>query len=133
MTQAPERIWVAHRQGKTTTILAGHSNARVEGWTEYVRADLRCASAAPADDALRVKVKSLEWTEQCGVWEAKCPVGEYTVGFDDGWWAELSGPESWDWEPSRDRRSYCGPLAGMSAAQADYETRILAALSEDRT
>lgn len=56
MTQAPERIWAAHRQGKTTTILAGHASEKVEGWTEYVRADLCRASAAPADDTLRDRI-----------------------------------------------------------------------------
>ena len=55
MSNAPERIWAAHRQGKTTTILAGHSNARVEGWTEYVRADLFDALAQDASRAAELE------------------------------------------------------------------------------
>ena len=60
MSNAPERIWAAHRQGKTTTILAGHSNARVEGWTEYVRADLFDALAQDASRAADLEADNLK-------------------------------------------------------------------------
>lgn len=79
------------------------------------------------------RVKPLVWEESINIWTAKTILGEYIVGFDDGWWCgcELSGPVYWDWDPPEDRRSYYGPFAFIAAAQADYEARILSAL--DRT
>lgn len=76
-----------------------------------------------------VKVKPLDWKDgrncECS---AETVVGLYEVGFDDGWWAQLEGGATWDWEPDRDPRSYEGPDAAKAAAQADYERRILSAL-----
>ena len=77
-----------------------------------------------------VRVKALEWKEypEQGFWRADTPLGEYSVGFDDGWWAQLEGVEFWEWEAPEDPRCYSGPEAGMLACKADYEARILAAL-----
>lgn len=89
----------------------------------------RAVDAIAALPGVMPKVRPLVWVERNGVWYAGTIIGEYSVGFDDGWWCELSGPAHWDWEPSEDRRSYCGPSAAKAAAQADYEARILAALT----
>ena len=85
----------------------------------------------PADLTARgVRVKPLEWKEypEQGFWRADTAIGEYSIGFDDGWWAQLEGVEFWEWEPPEDPRCYLGPEAGMNACRADYEARILAAL-----
>lgn len=87
----------------------------------------------PASDAQisgAREVKPLEWKEypDQGFWRADTVIGEYSVGFDDGWWAQLEGVEFWNWEPPEDPRSYLGPSAGMLACQADYTARILSVL-----
>lgn len=87
------------------------------------------AEPAPAARSGAVKVKPLEWAESThGIFIAKTPVGAYEVGFDDGWWAQLDSASTWEWEPENDPRSYDGPFAAKDAAQADFESRILAAL-----
>ena len=84
----------------------------------------------PAELTARgVRVRALEWKEFPGFWRADTALGEYSVGFDDGWWAQLEGVEFWDWQPEYDRRSYSGPEAGMLACKADYAARICAALT----
>lgn len=82
------------------------------------------AEAIAAMPAVTPKVRPLVWAERNGVWCAETIIGEYSVGFDDGWWCELIGPAYWDWEPSEDRRSYCGPSAAMAAAQAHFDAAI---------
>ena len=93
------------------------------------------ASAAPTDDALRVKPLEWEWdTRDVGdFWSAKTAVGEYEAGrSDDGYaFACCDGPVMWEWQPDEDARLLSIDDA-KAAAQADYETRIRAAL-EDRT
>ena len=95
--------------------------------TEYT-----LTSEADAMVAAALRVKPLQWKEypNQGNWRADTPVGEYSVGFDDGWWAQLEGVEFWDWQTPEDPRSYSGPEAGMRACKADYEARILATLED---
>jgi hypothetical protein len=78
------------------------------------------------------EVKPLEWKEypDQGFWRADTVIGEYSVGFDDGWWAQLEGVEFWNWETPEDPRCYSGPNAGMLACQADFTARILSALKD---
>lgn len=91
-------------------------------------------AALEAKLAERVKVKPLEWVDgrncECS---AETVVGMYEVGFDDGWWAQLEGGVTWDWEPDQDPRSYEGPGAAKAAAQADFDRRILSALEDTLT
>jgi hypothetical protein len=77
---------------------------------------------------LKGLVKPLVWHDVGNCWEAKTPIGTYSVGFDDGWWAELSGPSMWEWEAPINPRAYDGPSAAMLACKVDYEARLLAAL-----
>lgn len=95
--------------------------------------DLDELMADPVRDvpAAHSVVPDLDWTENTknGVWTVETIVGEYSVGFDDGWWAELYGPTCWEWALKENPRSFSGPSAAMAAAQADYEARITAALS----
>jgi hypothetical protein len=106
------------------------------------RADARNAvvlSAGPTDAVARINtipavqpgVKPLVWeAHDDSLWLAETILGEYRVRFDDGWWAELTERLIyWGWAPENDPRSYSGPSAAMAAAQADYEARILAALT----
>lgn len=82
----------------------------------------------PPREAL-VRVKPLEWrAANHGVYFAKTVVGIYSVGFDDGWWAGLSGNPRWDWTPEQDPRSFSGPLVAQAACQAHFEHRILSTL-----
>jgi len=76
------------------------------------------------------KVRVLEWEHisKTDTWQAESAFGEYAVGFDDGWWAQLDGPIYWDWEPPEDPRSYLGPEAAKAAAEADHRARVLAML-----
>ena len=84
----------------------------------------------PAELTARgVRVKPLVWKEYPSLWRAETALGVYSVGFEDGWWAQLEGVEFWDWQPEEDPRSYSGPEAGMLACKADYEARICAALT----
>ena len=50
--------------------------------------------------------------------QAQSPYGEYSVGFDDGWWGQLIGNMPWEWEPDCDPRTYDGPDEAQAAAQA---------------
>ena len=143
---APERIAIRWEPGADVTNgpLMTHPD-----YTRYVREDVaqtyhdawltaegmleeaQCQIKAMKEDAAKPRVKPLVWRYNpfSSTWEAKCSFGEYSVGFDDGWWAELGGGYvAWDWEPPEDRRSYHGPSAAKAAAQADYEARILSAL-----
>lgn len=75
-------------------------------------------------------VKPLVWEEtRYDTWEAKSSTGEYCVGFDDYWWAELNEGMGWEWVPDVDPRSFDGPYAAMQAAQTEHERRILSALT----
>jgi len=80
-----------------------------------------------------VEVKPLEWVEAEYIddhvaWYAQSIVGRYEVGFDDGWYATLDDYK-WEWQPENDCRTYLGPSSAQQAAQADYERRILSALT----
>lgn len=75
-------------------------------------------------------VKPLEWEKtRYDLWEAKSSTGEYCVGFDDYWWAELNDGMGWEWVPDVDPRSFDGPYAAMQAAQTEHERRILSDLT----
>ena len=64
----------------------------------------------------RVRVKALEWGEECSTEFRAVSMGIlYHVGFYDGSWCFLG-------------QEYYTPEAAKAAAQADYETRILAAI-----
>lgn len=75
-------------------------------------------------------VRPLEWDyiSHTGTWQAKSLIGEYSVGFDDGWWGQLEGPIGWEWDAPMDPRSYSGPSEAQFAAQADHEARILSVI-----
>ena len=75
-----------------------------------------------------VRVNPLVWRQNAhGIWYADSILGEYSVGFDDGWWAQADGRDPWEWEPAEDPRRYSGPSAGMAACEAHYQARILSA------
>jgi hypothetical protein len=65
----------------------------------------------------------LDWdyVSNTHTWQAQSPYGEYSVGFDDGWWGQLIGNIPWEWEPDCDPRTYDGPAAAQAAAQ-DHAT-----------
>ena len=86
------------------------------------------AQIAPLLTAVKVKPLVWEYVSITNTWQAKCELGEYSVGFDDGWWAQLEGATYWDWDSPEDPRSYIGPISAQFAAQADYQARILAAV-----
>lgn len=112
----PTRIYLCHnRNGHPRLEEVGPDDIGAEAWVPEVSG---------------VRVKALEWKEYPaqGFWRADTPLGEYSVGFDDGWLAQLEGVEFWEWEAPEDPRCYSGPEAGMLACKADYEARILAAL-----
>ena len=50
-------------------------------------------------------------------WQAQSLYGEYSVGFDDGWWGQLIGNIPWEWEPEYDPRTYD---AAKAAAEAHH-------------
>ena len=84
-----------------------------------------------ASEPMCVAVKPLEWEHVTltQTWQAKSIFGEYAVGFDDGWWAQLGGYANWEWNAPDDPRSYHGPDAAKAAAQTDYDARILSAIT----
>lgn len=72
-----------------------------------------------------LRVNPLVWVEdRHSVHYAKCMFGEYSVGFDDGWWAQLEGPNFWEWDAPECPRSYSGPFAAKAAAEADHVARV---------
>lgn len=78
------------------------------------------------------EVKALQWKEPSprtnGCWVAESAIGNFSVGFDDGWHACLEDGLSWDWEPEDDPRSYGGPYAAQAACQQHLSSVILSAL-----
>lgn len=125
----PKRIWAwyLHPEMRNDVMEGGWTESPDKREAEYI-----LTSDAAAMVAAVLRVKPLQWKEypNQGNWRADTPVGEYSVGFDDGWWAQLEGVEFWNWETPEDPRSYSGPEAGMNACKADYETRILATLEK---
>jgi hypothetical protein len=124
LTAALARAEQAAAEVAKTDALMAAGFAEYERRLEQAKAEVRRLRAQPA------QVKPMVWENTGNCWEAKTPVGTYSVGFDDGWWAELSGPVMWEWESPDDPRSYEGPHAPMLACTADYEPRIRAALRE---
>jgi hypothetical protein len=80
-------------------------------------------------------VKPLVWDEpgrlNNNCWVAKTIIGDYCVACEGGWWYAVmdEGFRHWEWEPEMDARSYTGPSAAQAACQADYEARILSAIT----
>jgi hypothetical protein len=79
------------------------------------------AAAAAVLDLCGPKPLVWDYVSNTQTWQAKSGLGEYSVGFDDGWWGELIGNIQWEWEPDCDPRTYYGPDAAQAAAQAHYE------------
>jgi hypothetical protein len=63
-----------------------------------------------------------DYVSNTDTWQAQTPYGEYSVGFDDGWWSQLIGSMPWEWDPDCNPRTYCGPDAAKAAAQ-DHATK----------
>lgn len=117
MTDAPERIWAWRDNGLNDpgSWDAKDSRAKMEGDTEYVRADL-----APV-----VEVKPLEWNG---------PFADTGLGFEYHTLISKSGKSYClnRVRPGRDSEclGYFPTLvAAKAAAQADYEKRILSAIT----
>jgi hypothetical protein len=90
----------------------------VNGWT--TTSDRKLVRSLATAVLYLCGPKPLEWdyVSNTQTWQAKSGLGEYSVGFDDGWWGELIGNIQWEWEPDCDPRTYYGPDAAQSAAQA---------------
>jgi len=77
------------------------------------------------------KILPLEWTQANGdahpEWRARSIVGEYTVGFDDGWYVQLEDGLKWEWEAGEDPRAIEGPELPRRVCQAHYESTVLSA------
>ena len=85
-----------------------------------------------AERGIRVKPLVWEIVTRTGTWQAKCAFGEYSVGFDEGWWAQLEGVQYWDWDPPEDQRFYYGHYAAKAAAEGNHAARIAAQLECSR-
>lgn len=85
--------------------------------------------------ALALRVKPLEWSwptaKNNHLWIAKSILGDFVVGFDDGWHATLDAHQGWEWEPENDPRSYDGPSPAMGACQEYLERVLLSAVEPD--
>lgn len=57
-------------------------------------------------------------------WTAESIIGEFIVGFDDGWYAQLEHGLKWEWEPENDCRTYEGPSAAMEACQEHFDAQV---------
>jgi hypothetical protein len=96
--------------------------------------DALTAAIGAGGQAAVMAVKPLEFREaehieDHAAWYAPSIIGEFVVGFDDGWYATLDDWK-WEWETEDDPRTYEGPDAGQEACQKYYESRILSALSQ---
>jgi len=96
---------------------------------EYVMpgGDLRLAAAAVLE-IMRPKRLVWDYIANTHTWQSQSPYGEYSVGFDDGWWGQLIGNMPWEWEPDCDPRTYDGPDAAQAAAQDHADAQWLASL-----
>lgn len=119
--QMPERIWLDAATYNGAVGFA-HAKRKDEGqWQEFLRADL-CASGP---------VRALEWSpSKTSYTQANCVLGQYQITFLSEFecW-QLSAPhkQGTDWKDGFTR--HASKSAAKAAAQADYERRILAALS----
>ena len=132
MSEAPERIWAIPSLGGDWGDGLGMwwpEDTRLDPQAEYIRKDVSDAAIAKAR-AEAVKVKPLVWGKDFGR-EAQTPWGSYAItdragpnGDWDyfGWYFTSRG----DWDHSEFQ--YTTIEAAKSAAQADYESRILAAI-----
>lgn len=75
-------------------------------------------------------VKPLVWEDRNHYEVAKSPVGDYEVGWEDGAWAQCDGPSMWEWSSGEDHRGLT-IYDAKAAAQADYERRVRAALTQE--
>lgn len=113
--------------GRTREAFDEQSDGLKAVWRKFAKAALSVRTAHSSG------VKVLEWREAEHIddhtaWCATSIIGEFVVGFDDGWYAMLDDWK-WEWEPDNDPRTYEGPSAGQAACQAYFEARILSALS----
>lgn len=125
----PERIWLIPNAGNDGETLWCDDPAPGTGMdpddaVEYRRADL-CASGQ------QVRVKPLEWEpSKTSYTQADCVLGQYQISFlgEFECW-QLSAPHKpgSDWKDGFTR--HASKSAAKAAAQADYERRILAALT----
>jgi hypothetical protein len=110
MTQTPERIWATMEHRRHWDDKPPESEVRAHHTIEYVRADL-----SPA-------VKPLGWESyEPNVYRAATEIGEYVVSHGD-LHTPFMGVDS-------KRRPHKTPDDAKAAAQADYERRILSALT----
>lgn len=117
MTDAPERIWLDPHSYNGAVGFAHPEKHKKDGWPGYHRSDL-CASG---------QVRALEWDEYApGCFFGKSECGDYSVApsasaFHEGEirLSDVEGNFSY----------FASPEAAKAAAQADYESRILAALT----
>lgn len=85
-----------------------------------------------------MRPKDLDWQNPSratnGLWVAKTALGDYVVGFDDGWHATLVArpPLHWEWEPENDPRSYSGPWDAQRACQAHYNSVVYSLTERSR-
>lgn len=123
MSEAPERIWAYHAtdievENPGCTIIAGES--QMDFSQEYIRADL-----VPAPS---VTVKPLDWGDYDYA-AVEIPEGYSVYDHGDGEWSvHLT------WRTGSEKLNdaeFPSIGAAKAAAQADYESRILAAVQTD--
>jgi hypothetical protein len=102
--------------------LAHEIGDAIDATPETATATQACIAAAAAVlDLVGPRPLVWDYVSNTITWQAKSGLGEYSVGFDDGWWGELIGNIQWEWEPDCDPRTYYGPDAAQAAAQAHHE------------
>lgn len=124
MADAPERIRVAQDADGFWTC-----REAVSGSQEYVRADLYAALEAQLAGA---RVKALEWEtfEGRSYVQANCVLGQYQVSYlreFETWQMHRPAVAGTEWKENFSRHATKDDA--KAAAQADYERRILSALS----
>jgi hypothetical protein len=113
------RFQVVDSGAPQSVISARTPEAFAENSGQVRRVHIRQAAAVL--DLCGPKPLVWDYVSNTQTWQAKSGLGEYSVGFDDGWWGELIGNIQWEWEPDCDPRTYYGPDAAQAAAQAHYE------------
>lgn len=106
--------------------LHGELEQRTEHWLDEVKARKAAELALSERDAPQAQaVKALEWADYRSHWTANCEVGQYQARRDPTEWAVLKDGNPFDFVPT----------VGMAfaAAQADFEQRILSALTRPST
>lgn len=94
-----------------------------------IRAYLEAApSPSPAPGVVTLEWHEAEHIDDHTAWFARSIIGEFVVGFDDGWYATLDDWK-WEWCPDDDPRTYEGPSAGQKACQEYFESQVLSALA----